>query len=334
MGISSDTDSAQDSQQGSEERGATVEIPSPFNNEVESFNNTVMFPDLTFVVSGLGEPLHLHKKTLASASLFLKESMTNASAEKEFVWPFDTSSATDRNALLKALRFCYGQSMSIGYREGECWAVIAARKRLKVTCLESVAEQLEGFVTNEAHKSLATAISMLNECMRYRECCGDGLMAFNWTLAGIVLTAQNITEHFQEVVVDCLMTLPPEYLDHTQYGAPHTPLSEFSLRAMYVERHPKMSAEEKAAVIGECDWKTLSAQELHALALIDIIDKGALLEAYYSLLVRTESVAERDAKHVAQLEKERDEFRNRALRAEEALEDQNLRFRSFQMHTL
>ena len=95
-----------------------------------------------------------------------------------------------------------------------------------------------------------------------------------------------------------------------------------------------MSTEEKAAVIGECDWKTLSAQELHSLALIDIIDKGALLEAYYSLLVRTESVAEREAKRVAQLEKERDEFRNRALRAEEALEDQNLRFRSFQMHTL
>ena len=39
-----------------------MEIESPYENEVDSFNNIDSFPDLEFVVPGMEHPLLLHKK--------------------------------------------------------------------------------------------------------------------------------------------------------------------------------------------------------------------------------------------------------------------------------
>ena len=73
-----------------------MEIESPFPKEVESFNSTDLFPDLEFVVPGMGEPLQLHKKILAKASTRIKEILKNNKG-KRLDWMFEVKNETLSN---------------------------------------------------------------------------------------------------------------------------------------------------------------------------------------------------------------------------------------------
>ena len=130
------------------------------------------------------------------------------------------------------------------------------------------------------------------------------------------------------------MTLPHRYLDCVQYGAPHTRNSEFSLRMAYVRYNgDNLDLAEKQAILSKCDFRSLNRQELGELRRADIIDNDVLLEAYDSALTHTEAAVEDESARAAKAEEERDEFRMRALRAEEAYEDHKSRFRlSLQSH--
>ena len=222
----------------------TVHIASPYTNEVEMFDNAEL-SDLVLAVAGLTKPLELHKLILAKASGKVK-SMLKGKGEQQVVWPFDTSKQVDRQALVKALRFCYGETLSVGTKNGECCAMIAALSRLQVTCLDEVVPKLINFALKEARKNVNIGVELLKVCTCYEECCNTNICTLNKDLAKIILTRENMLEHFREVVDDCLMTLPPEYLDQVEYGEPHTKCSEFCLRAKYARLHSKvMSTEER-----------------------------------------------------------------------------------------
>ena len=264
-----------DSKQGQSEVN-TLNIASPYENTVERFDNPESFSDLEFVIPGLEKLLQLHKIFLAKSSGWFKP-MLKGKGEQRIEWPFETKKVIDRQALVKTLRFCYGETLSVGTKNGECCAVIAALSRLQVTCLDEVVPKLNEFALEEARKDINIGIELLKMCTCYEECC----KTLNKELAKIILTRKNIVEHFREVVDECLMVLPPEYLDQVEFGEPHTKCSEFCLRAKYARWHSKeMSDEERKKMLCACDWSTLNSQELRELRLAEYVDKDELLLAY------------------------------------------------------
>ena len=294
-----------------------MEIGSPFPNDVESYNNPESFSDLKVVIPGMEGSLSLHKKILAKASTMVKEMLKKQPGDK-LEWMFETKNEVDKQALMKALRFCYGETLSVGTRNGECVALIVALSRLQVTCLDEILPKLISFALEQARSDLGTGIEMLKMCTHYEECCKGDICPLNKKLARIVLTKENMLEHFTEVVDDCLMTLPPEFLDEAEYGEPHTWYSEFCLRAKYVRRHSReMSEEEKHAMITKCDWSKLNSQELRELRLTGIVDKDELLEAHEMALERCEiekekerNSKEKEIRRANEAERERDALKD------------------------
>ena len=312
-----------------------MEIESPFPKEVESFNNTDSFPDLEFVVPGMGEPLQLHKKILAKASTRIKEILKNNKG-KRLDWMFEVKNEMDKQALMKTLRFCYGETLSVGTRDGECCALIAAFSRLQVTCADEVIGKLKAFALEQARNDLEMGIELLKKCTCYGECCDGRTCTLNKELAKIVLTKDNMNEHFRDVVIDCLMELPPEYLEEVEFGEAYIQCSEFCLKAMYVRYHPdEMTKEEKERMLGNCDWSKLSVNELRQLRLVDTANKDRVLMAYDKVLECCENEKERMKRRAEEAEnevnrlkqlvstttKERDELKERVEESEKTIED-------------
>ena len=170
--------------------------------------------------------------------------------------------------------------------------MISTFSKLQVTSLNDVVSQLSTFIIQQTREDIVKGAQMLRRCVCYEECCDSNTCRLNQELAKVVLTKDNIFNHYREVVDECLMLLPPEYLTMTEFGEPHTKYSEFCLRTKYVRCNKSMTKEEKRSFIGNCDWSTLNSQELRELKLVDIVDKDALLEAYEKALECSEN--ERD----------------------------------------
>ena len=310
----------------------TVAIVSPYNNDIESFDNPDFYPELEFVVGGMEKPLQLHRRILAHASGKVK-AMLNERRGLKLEWPYDTTKEVDREALVKALRFCYGETQTVGTKNGECVAMIAALTRLQVTCLDDVVMLLSNFAMDEAKRNLEIGVELLKACAGYKETNGTNQLTLDKKLAAIVFTKDNMQEHYKEVVDECLMVLPPEYLMTAEFGEPHTQLSEFFLRTKYVRRNAnKLTKEHKQAMVAKCDWSTLNSQELRELRLADIIDKDELLEAHEKALEHCEIendeatekvrwIERKMEEKVNEIEQERDEERKRAEIAEKEKEE-------------
>ena len=260
-----------------------VEIVPPFTNEVDSFDNAESYPDMELVISGMKKPLKLHRKIVACASGQMKKMMDEG--EHQMEWPYDTSKEGEKEALVKALRFCYGETLSVGIKNEECFQMIVAFKRLQVTCLDEVLTTLTTFVVYEASQNIETGVDLLKGCIRHKECCGTEQCSLDKKLTAIVLSKENMQNHFEKAVNGCLMTLPPEYLDVVVYGESHTKCSEFCLRMQYVRCHPnELSNEEKHKLMVRCDWSALNSQELKEPLLRAFVGTEELLYAYEKAL--------------------------------------------------
>ena len=325
--MSSKVDSKRDQEQDEDKR--TIDVVSPYFNEIESFDNPETYPDLELIVAGMEKPLKLHRRILAKTSGCLKTMMKERQDQK-LGWPHGTSNEVDRKTLVKALRFCYGETLNVSTKNGECIAMIAVLTRLQVTCLDDVMTLLTNFAVDEAKRKVETGVELLKTCIGYKECCGSSQKSLDKKLAAIVLTKENMCDHYKEVVDDCLMVLPQDYLMIAEYGEPHTRCSEFCLRTKYVRLHSKsLSKEEKQALIGNCDWSTLNSQELRELHLADIIDKDELMEAHEKALeyceIKNEQAkemvrrVEKMEERVNELEKEKEKDKEEYLRQMETL---------------
>ena len=286
----------------------TVPVASPCMNDIESFDNPDFYPDLEFVVAGMERPLQLHKRILARSSGYIKP-LLNRQKNQRLEWPFDTTKEADRDALVKVLRFCYGETQIVGTKNSECIAMIVALTRLQVTDLNDVVTVLSNFAMDESKRNVEIGVELLKTCIGYRECYDMSQLGLDKKLAATVFTKDNMQEHYKEVVDDCLMVLPPEYLMFVEFGEPHTRCSEFCLRTKYVRFHSKeMTAEEKRAMVFKCDWSTLNSQELQELHLAEIIDRDELLEAHEKALERCEIEKEQATEKVKSLERKMEEL--------------------------
>ena len=308
-----------------------MKVVPPFRDRIELFDNEDTGPDLELVVAGMERPLQLHGWILTRTSKWLDETVKGRKGI-QLEWPHDTKEEAERKVLVKALRFCYGETQSVGTKDGECCAMVATLMRLQVTCLDDVMGSLINFAVEEAKQKLETGVELLKACIRYSECCGSSLLSLNKKLAAIVLTKENMHEHYKEVVDECLMMLPPEYLTLAEFGEPHTRFSEFSLRTKFFRYHTEMKWADKQVIMVKCDRSTLNSKELKELRLMDIISKDELLEAYEKALEHCEiesEMARRAEKlmeeRVKELEKEKEKENEIAKKAESEAEEQRER---------
>ena len=284
-----------------------VEVASLFHNEIESFDNPEKYPDLEFVVAEMEKPLQLHRKILAESSACIK-TMLDEKRSQRLEWPFDTTKEVDREALVKALRFCYGETQTVGTKNGECIAMVVALTRLQVACSDESVTQLNIFVMEEAKRNLEIGVELLKACAGYKEMSGTSQLTLGKELAAIILTKDNMRKHYKEVVDDCLMVLPPEYLMIAEFGEPHTRLSEFCLRTKYVRYHAnELDEEQKQAMVTKCDWSTLNSQELRELRLARVIDKDELLKAHERALEYREIENEQGTEVVQEMKRKMEE---------------------------
>lgn len=274
--------------------GAFTQIDSPFKNNTELFDNKEMFPDMEFVIPGREQPLLLHKGIIAKTSKLvhglLKAKETAKGDDRNRIeWMFDTSKPVDMCALLKVLRFCYDETMTVSITGGDCCAVVAALFRLQVTQLSKVVDNLTAFAVKQAHQSVTNGVQLLKDTQCYPECSSFNACELDKALGKAVLTAKNIQEHYETVVDGCLMKLPPKYLDITEYGMPHTKFSEFSIRTRYVREHEEaLTDEEKKTILKKCDWTKLEGNELRELRKFDFVGQKTIMEAYEKVLETTE----------------------------------------------
>lgn len=255
-----------------------IVIKSLYGDNIELFDNENSLSDLLFV---FGErerkTLRLHRGIIARSSLLaqgmlkIKEEANNPD-KNQMGWIFDTDKPVDRDALVKALRFCYGEAMNVGTHD--CCAVIAALSRLQVTCLNEVVKELTAFAVDQANKDAKVGAELLMATQDYFECRNANVCNLDEVLARVVFTAKNLHDNYEDVVQNCLMELPQQYLEFVEFGEPHTQYSDFNVRMQYVKCHkedPSVNAEE--LLINKCDWTNLSADELKELK--DVVTSGS-----------------------------------------------------------
>ena len=330
------TGDKQDAQESHKKQGGgagdELEIEPHFGYNVELFDNEVFFPDLELVVQGLDAPLHLHKIILTKTSKLMEgliraKQRTNSQNENQVEWMFDASEKVDRDALLNVLRFCYGGKMRVGKGEGECCAVIAALFRLQVTCTNQVIAKLTDFTVNCAKEDLAFGTMTLKDAQHYPECQSQNACGFDKALAKVVLTSKNICEH-SEVVSECLLNLPPEFLDLAEFGEPHTKWSEFNVRVQYLKEHCEvLQQEEKDTIMRKCKLTFLRSEELKQLRRLNLVGKDVMLDMCESVLERTEQEKGMNDVDDSGIIRERDEFKKRTEKAEKERDEEKERIK-------
>lgn len=297
----------------------SITINSPYANVAELFDNNDTFPDLTFVIPGAPKVLKLHKgivgqrSKLAQGLLKAKKTVKSDDANR-IDWMFDTSRNVDRTVLVKVLRFCYGDPLSVSVQDGECCAMIAALFRLQVACLDSVIPRLVTFSLERAKENPILGTQLLMETQLYPECTNDKICELDKALARIVFTIKNIMENYEAVVKGCLMKLPAKYLEMTEYGEPHTMFSEFALRTLYVKEHDEsLSRDEKQVLLNKCDWTKLRIRELKTLRDLEIVGQEVMTETSDIVLENTEKEMKEFKDRAEKAEKERDQANTESL---------------------
>ena len=113
-----------------------------------------------------------------------------------FEWPFDTKNKKDRDALVKVLRFCYGETMKVAPHE--VCPVVAAVFRLQLNDAQEVVKKARRLCGEGGAGGCGRWCSHAERvCAAYDKCCW-----LDKALAGLVLTKQNMADHFG-VVDNC-----------------------------------------------------------------------------------------------------------------------------------
>ena len=276
-----------------EEESPTITLSSSFSQNGHLFNKEETFSDLDFIIAGLEKPLKLHKNILSQTSKLvdgiLKARQASESAgNNEIELRFGTSKV-DSQALVKVLRFCYGDTITVSVDNGECCAVIAALFRLQVICVVDTVAKLSSFAMEQAQVDLRVGVELLMATQHYPECSNTSFCALDKQLAEIVLSKDRMQEDHDTVVDSCLMRLPPRFLGIAKHGKAHTKWSEFTARTRYVRYHSEsLSQKEKEDIMKKCDWNTLTSAELNELNQLGFVDQDTIVKMYHFVLERTE----------------------------------------------
>ena len=289
-------------------------LPPIYEYHLRAFDNEETSPNLTFVIQGLEKPLRLHKDTLCRVSKYiervLKEKQEKGEDNSEIVWMFDTTKEVDKQVIVKALRFCYGESISVGVKDGECCAMISVLKKLDIVCEESTSEDLITFARDESKKEMKTGVELLKYVQDYQECIDKRM---GEKIASVVFTKKNVIEHFDTIVGECLMNLPSQYLDLVEYEEGHGEKSEFQVKLGYIREHEELGKEEKERIMKKCRWDDLKYQEMKDLKELDAVGAESLWEICEALFKHEEFEMEKHEKEMEQIESEKEKHRKQSL---------------------
>ena len=141
-------------------------------------------------------------------------------------------------------------------------------------------------------------------CMYGEDFKDEGMKKVSEDVVKTVMRKENVEKNF-EVVMKCLMKLPPSFLDCVEYGEEHSEKSELSVRMKYISVNgKKLNEEEKRIIMRKCDLRGLNTREM-----MDLVDKGmiGMMELVKHSLEKQERMEEREKK----MEKEIEELKER-----------------------
>ena len=270
-----------------EEEEEALTIVSSFPNTIQWFNNDDFLPDVDFIIPGVEKPLHLHSVVLIQASeslASLVKAKINAHGRFDpeahrVEWMFDKS-ATDekyRRCLVKWLRYCFGEDQAFG--ADELSAALATLLQLKLKCQEEVKVLIEAHMKQVASENVRIGCHMLIDCaLTYEEDFGNSMDVID-SLAEAVLCRDNMVEHPDIAIDECLLLLPPRFLDVAQYGGCHGETGEFSVRMRYVATHDSaLSIEEKREILSHFKAENLGSEEIKRLGDSGILEPSSLMD--------------------------------------------------------
>ena len=219
-------------------------------------------------------------------------------------------------ALEKVLRFGYGETLSIGTKDGECSAIIAVLYQLQFVHLHEMVEAIRSYAVKQGKKNLETAIELLKACTRYVQCSSSTYCELNRDLASVVFSRENLHSHYKEVVDGCLMDLSIEYFEMVEYGEPQTMFSEYSLKMKYLSKNSRhLSDADKEALFHKCDWTKMKPWQLRELGKERVMSPERIQQEYEramdhweGALKECEEVKKKTTDKAAQAEKEKEMF--------------------------
>jgi len=183
--------------------------------------------------------------------------------------------------MTNSLKSFYGKPLA--FTPSQYAAAYTCSKQLKIKFKseeDDFQPRLRQRMLDNSARDCETGLIILKKCMMYDECSD-----VRNEIARLVLTLRNMSNNYELVVDDCLMSLPPEMLEFVEYGRKHGRFSVFALRYMYVCRHEDLSVEEKCSIMDECIRdRELSPEEVLRLRGLQIQEPSQMLEIYHNLL--------------------------------------------------
>ena len=273
-------------------------IDSTFAPNIGLFNKK-RDSDITFEVPHGKLRLYLHRAFLRPASKTVDEVVngqinprcTFNIKTKQLKWLFDNEETEEKycRVLKKWMRFCYGENQS--FEPDECPAALALLIQLKLCLGDNVQADLETFMIDFARNNVDAGTKMLCDCvLHYDECHDDDTSRIDKRLTEVVLTADNIKNHYELVVDECLMSLPSKYLDVVKYGEESDELSEFEIRRRYVRFHQDALAEnEQKEIMKNCNPARPSSEELTMLYQQHVFNEEEMVNRCLEALKSKES---------------------------------------------
>ena len=83
----------------------------------------------------------------------------------------------------------------------------------------------------------------------------------------LFFSREALEKHFDIVVKQCLLELPPFFLDLVEYGPGNTEISELIVRLQYVRYNDKrLNIKEQCDILLKCDVRNLDSRALRALS--------------------------------------------------------------------
>ena len=128
----------------------SLTISSSFMNYIGTFDDMKTYPDVTIVIPGMENPLHLHRFVLSLVSKMfssLFNGQTNPHCKfiaESFRVEWMEISETYRDVLVKWLRFCYGEDQT--FSPEECPAALTVWFQLQLACKEDYGKLIKEYM--------------------------------------------------------------------------------------------------------------------------------------------------------------------------------------------
>ena len=263
-------------------------VKSPYPCMIHMFNDAKYYPETTVVIARNVDALKLHMAVLGPASATFGSLFSGGRspygsyddatkhAELNVIGCVDVE--IYRSVMMKMLRFCYGEDQSFSCEE--LAVVLLVLKQLQLTCGNDVEKLVKERMIQVAKKDVNSGVSMLRSCATVKSVNVD-LTDVVMSMAKILFSHDNITSGNCSVLMDCLMDLPPLYLNVVEYGDEHI---EFGIRMKYVKYHKgKMENHVKNEIMRKLDVMKLNCGELQELCEQGFLDLMGVSQILYEV---------------------------------------------------